>query len=43
MAEMVNNTKSVDPLTHNGTSTISWLYVIHKEEDTIFNRENIKE
>ena len=40
---MVNNSKSDDPRTINGISGFIWLYVIHKEDETIFIPEKSKE
>jgi hypothetical protein len=39
--EIKNNTKSDEPLTNNGVSNIIWLYVIHKDDDTKFNKEKV--
>ena len=41
--DMKNSTKSDDPLTNNGMSNTIWLYVIHKDDDTKFNKENVNE
>jgi hypothetical protein len=41
--EMENKTRSDDPLTNNGVSDIIRLYVIHKEDETIFIIENTNE
>ena len=41
--EIKNNTKSDEPLTNNGVSNIIWLYVIHKDDDTKFNKEKVNE
>jgi len=40
---MENKTRSDDPLTNNGVSDIIRLYVIHKEDETIFIIENTNE
>ena len=41
--EIENKTRSDDPLTNNGVSDIIRLYVIHKEDETIFIIENTNE
>ena len=41
--EIKNNTKSDEPLTNNGVSNTIWLYVIHKDDDTKFNKEKVNE
>ena len=41
--EIENKTRSDDPLTNSGVSDIIRLYVIHKEDETIFIIENTNE
>ena len=41
--EIENKTRSDDPLTNNGVSDIIRLYLIHKEDETIFIIENTNE
>jgi hypothetical protein len=43
MAEIEKSNKSDDPRINNGVSMMILLYVIHKEDDTIFIIEKISE
>jgi hypothetical protein len=42
-AEIENNTKSEAPRINRGKSEIALLYLIHKDDETIFSTENTSE